>query len=189
MTDSKLVGVDAETGELLWQADHPAQYEIQAVSPVYADGRIYITSGYGGERGAMYELSADGTTIALKWTDATLDVQHGGVILYEGIVYGSSDRNQRGNWIALNLETGEVIGETRGVGKGCVSFADSMLYGYGENGQVGLMEPVADGFREVGMFRVTEGSEQHWAHPVIANGVLYIRHGGALMAYDVSPGA
>jgi len=29
------------------------------------------------------------------------------------------------------------------------------------------------------------GNDQHWARPVIANGVLYIRHGDALMAYDI----
>jgi len=29
------------------------------------------------------------------------------------------------------------------------------------------------------------GADQHWAHPVIHRGVLYIRHGDALMAYKV----
>jgi len=33
--------------------------------------------------------------------------------------------------------------------------------------------------------RVSHGSDQHWAHPVIMDGVLYIRHGNALIAYDV----
>ena len=29
------------------------------------------------------------------------------------------------------------------------------------------------------------GSREHWARPVIHQGVLYIRHGEALMAYDI----
>jgi len=29
------------------------------------------------------------------------------------------------------------------------------------------------------------GTDQHWAHPVIHEGVMYIRHGNALMAYKV----
>jgi hypothetical protein len=32
------------------------------------------------------------------------------------------------------------------------------------------------------------GSQQHWSSPVIANGVLYIRHGDALAAYDLKAG-
>ena len=34
-------------------------------------------------------------------------------------------------------------------------------------------------------FDVTLGKDEHWAHPAISNGTLYIRHGDVLMAYDV----
>jgi hypothetical protein len=37
----------------------------------------------------------------------------------------------------------------------------------------------------VSSFRITKGSGPHWTQPVIKNGVLYIRHGDALMAFDV----
>ena len=40
-------------------------------------------------------------------------------------------------------------------------------------------------FDIVSEFRITKGVGPHWAHPVIVNGVLYIRHGFALMAYKV----
>ena len=33
---------------------------------------------------------------------------------------------------------------------------------------------------------VTEGEDKHWAHPTLAGGRLYIRHGDALIAYNVS---
>ena len=43
----------------------------------------------------------------------------------------------------------------------------------------------------VGSMKVAAGDGQHWAHPVIAGGRLYIRHGGALLAYALRscPGA
>ena len=71
-----LVGVDASTGQLLWQHARDVAYDIHAVSPVYENGRIYITSGYGGERGEMFELSADGRAITKKWSDRKLDCHH-----------------------------------------------------------------------------------------------------------------
>jgi len=37
------------------------------------------------------------------------------------------------------------------------------------------------------MFKVNEGTDNHWSHPVVANGRLYIRHGEALIVYDVAP--
>ena len=61
-----------------------------------------------------------------------------------------------------------------------------MIYAYSEKGQVSLIKPGPTGATLKGSFKVTEGSDQHWAHPVVANGRLYIRHGNVLMAYDVS---
>jgi outer membrane protein assembly factor BamB len=40
--------------------------------------------------------------------------------------------------------------------------------------------------QDVSMFKVTKGSKEHFAHPVINRGVLYIRHGEFLGAYSIS---
>jgi outer membrane protein assembly factor BamB len=184
-TGYALVGVEASTGKLLWRHERRDPYDIHAVSPVYEDGCIYVTSGYGGERGEMFELSEDGGKITKRWTDKKLDSQVGGVVVHEGYVYGASDRNRQGAWLCLNLKTGEATAETPGVRKGAVTYADGMLYGYGENGMVGLIKASPTDLRLMCHFRVTQGSREHWAHPVICNGRLYIRHGEVLMAYDV----
>jgi len=188
MTAKSLIGIDWESGELLWKFAHPAAHDIHAVAPVYEDGRLYITAGYGGERGVMLELSEDGRKITKKWTDSRLDCQHGGVIVHEGYVYGAGDRNNGGKWVCLNLKTGEVVAEIPAVGKGSIAYADGKFYGYGERGTVGLINASPKDFRMISSFKITKGSQQHWAHPVVANGRLYIRHGNALMAYDITDG-
>ncbi len=185
LTSGALVGINADTGELLWRRGRSSPYDIHAVSPVYENGRIYITSGYGGERGEMVELSEDGRSVTKRWTDSVLDCQHGGVIVHEGHVYGASDRNRRGRWICLDLKTGQVAAETPAVGKGSITFADGKFYGYGENGTVGLINASPTDFRLISSFKITKGNKEHWAHPTVANGRLYIRRGNALMVYDV----
>jgi len=50
---------------------------------------------------------------------------------------------------------------------------------------VGLITASPKGFEVVSSFGVTQGSGKHWAHPAISDGRLYIRHGDALMAYDI----
>jgi len=40
-------------------------------------------------------------------------------------------------------------------------------------------------FTEISKFKVEKGTKEHFSHPVIANGKMYIRHGRALMAYDI----
>ena len=185
LTGPALVGIESDTGKLLWRHPHKAQdNSIHPVSPVYEDGRIYITTGYG-NKGEMLELSEDGRSITTGWTDSVLDCQHGGVVLHEGYVYGTSHYHSKASWICLDLATGEASAAIRGVGKGSIAYADGMIYGYGENGMVGLMKASPTDFRLISSFKITKGSKEHWAHPVVAGGRLYIRHGNALMAYDI----
>ena len=68
---------------------------------------------------------------------------------------------------------------------GSTIFADGMLYLYNEKGQVGLYNPNGPKMEQVSAFKVTKGTKAHYAHPVICGGVMYIRHGKALLAYQV----
>jgi len=47
------------------------------------------------------------------------------------------------------------------------------------------MKPLPEEFEVRGRGKVTLGSGTHWAHPVIHEGKLYIRHGNVLMAYKI----
>jgi len=50
---------------------------------------------------------------------------------------------------------------------------------------LGLMELNDKGFSVKSKFKITLGTDQHWAHPVIDKGILYVRHGKSLMAYSI----
>jgi hypothetical protein len=66
-----------------------------------------------------------------------------------------------------------------------VIYADGMLYCYSERGELALVKADPAKFDLVSKTMVTKGSEQHWAHTMIHNGVLYLRHGKALIAYKI----
>jgi outer membrane protein assembly factor BamB len=181
MLAESLIGINAANGDVLW-SDKCGEGDINPPSPLYYDGCIYYTSGYDDES-VMYELSEDGTQIKRKWVNEVLDNHHGGVVLVDGYIYGS---NWKGNWVCLEWETGKVMYETTWIGKGSIIFADDMLYCYEERkGTVALVEPTPEGFNIVSSFQITLGDEEHWGHPVICGGRLYIRHGDVLMAYNI----
>jgi outer membrane protein assembly factor BamB len=181
MVEESIVGIDADSGQVHWQAPHKVNYDIQAVSPAYEDGMMFVTNGYGlGSHG--YQLSPDGKSAEKKWFEKSLDVHHGGVVLVDGNVHGASTKGQ---WMCVDLATGNVKFSDKLVGKGSVIYVDGMLYGYGERGRVGLIKIMPNGYEMVSSFEVEKGSKQHWAHPAISDGRLYIRHGEALMCYDI----
>ena len=185
MLAKSIVALNPESGDLYWQIPHEVSHDIQAVIPVYYNNMLYVSNGYG-KGGKMLELSNDGTACKEKWTDMNLDCHHGGVILIDGDIHGSNHKGagQKG-WVRLDWQTGKVKTIEELVGKGSVIFADSMLYCYGEKGKLGLVKITETGYEMVSSFEITKGEEEHWAHPAISNKVLYIRHGDALMAFDI----
>jgi outer membrane protein assembly factor BamB len=186
-----IVCVAADTGKLIWREPYETPSDTGGVTPVYKDGYLYVTSAVEREfkrGGVMLELSADGTSVTEKWNDQTLDSGHGGVVLVDGYLYGSTfDGIPKGDWICLDWDSGKVMYDNKWNGnKGSIIYADGMLYCYDENtGDVALVKPSPKRFEIVSSFRVTEGSGKHWAHPAMSDGRLYIRHGDALMAYDI----
>jgi outer membrane protein assembly factor BamB len=184
ITARSLVGIDIDSGDVVWRVpfDTDAEDPNHSVSPVYEDGCIYITSGHR-KGGCMVELAADGKSIVERWTDETLNTLHGGLVIVAGNIYGSNTSNK---WTCLDLRTGELMYETRGVGMGSLIYADGMLYCYGEKGTLGLVKAAPAEYQLIGSFKLPDGEGTHWAHPAISDGRLYIRHGSTIRAYDVS---
>lgn len=179
--ESHLVGFDATTGKMLWKQHQPNKYSVHPNTPVYHDGKLFYLSGYG-KGGGMLELSPDGNSIKKIWTHKKMDSRMGGAVLVDGYVYGSGDSRV---WSCYDWETGEEKYTSNEIGHGVVIYADGMLYCYSQRGELALVTPDPSGFRVVSKTKVALGSEQHWAHPVIYDGVLYVRHGRALIAYKV----
>lgn len=197
--------VDASNGEILWkvglpqpkprrtarpsQGNGPAAPRdlIMCVTPLFQNGRAYVTGGYD-VGGQMLEIAPDGKSATVAWTDSILDVHHGGVVLVNGYIYGSNWlNNSDGNWCCIDWNTGKKMWEEHWNCKGSVIAAEGMLYIYDEKyGNVGLVKATPEKFELISSFKITQGtSGPFWAHPVIHNGVLYIRHTNALMAYDI----
>ena len=195
VTGSYIVGIDAEDGEMLWKYHYVTNEKNEnllgtlmanAVTPLYHDGQLYVTSGYG-QGGIAFRLSEDGLSIEVVWEDAGLDCHHGGVVYHEGYIYGSnSDGNARGNWACIEWATGQVKYDQRWFCKGSIIYADGMLYCYEQDeGHLALVRARPDKFEVVSSFRVSDVRGENWAHPVICEGRLYVRYGDVLVAYDI----
>lgn len=195
VTANYIFGVDSRDGKILWKYKysdldtptwHPDAPIINIPTPLFHQGYLYVTSGYD-HVGVMFKLSEDASDIAFVWKDATLDCHHGGVVLVDGYIYGSNwIDNARGNWACVEWKTGKTMYEKPWQTKGSIIYADGRLYCYEERrGIVALVKPNPEDFAIVSQFRVEAGAGPHWAHPAISNGILYIRHGETVTAYDI----
>lgn len=188
MSEKSLIGVNADTGDLLFRFEHYTPgYVANCVSPIYHDGHVFISGGYG-KGSVLLKISADGATATVEpvWSTENLDNRHGGVILLDGFLYGASQVTNKGSWCCLQWETGRLMYAEPGVGEGSLTCAEGMLYTLSEKRNVGLVKATPAGHEVVSQFAIPEGGAgATWAHPVVCGGRLYIRHGDRLYAYDV----
>lgn len=186
-----IFAIAIETGKVLWTIDYthwmnPNDTNNNTNNPIYADGKIAVTSGYN-HGTVLISLSADGKSATQLWKNEDLDAHHGNMVKVGNYLYGSTwDNNATGKWACVDWKTGKTAYVEAWESKGSIISADGMLYCYEEkNGNVALVRPNPLKFDRVSSFRVQGGRGPHWAHPVINNGILYIRHGNTLNAYKI----
>jgi outer membrane protein assembly factor BamB len=185
LTDASVAGISAADGKLLWRADRAGKTAV-IPDPIYKDGILFVTSGYGiGCNG--FKITASGGKFSAEQVYAGTQMKnhHGGVILVGEHLYGFDE----GTLKCLEMKTGKVVWENKSVGKGSIAYADGMLIVRSEKakgGEIGLVEANPTGYKELGRFSVPDPTGKNtWAHPVVIGGKLYIRNQDNLFCYDV----
>ena len=193
-TEMHVFGVDPETGRMVWSDDQwiPAQevkkwLNAMINSPVFYKGKLLVSLG-DGHGCTMYQMADDLSSVKLLWKNKELDFYMGGMIELGGVVYGSTGDKHK--WAALDIETGRVLYHEPWVGgnkgRGALIVADDMFYMFDERrGTMGLARINPEKLDVVSEFRITDGSGACFSHPTIFDGVLYVRRGSALMAFNV----
>jgi outer membrane protein assembly factor BamB len=182
-TEKNIIGVDADNGTHLWSYPHVNRWGVHPNTPLLFNNQVFCFSGYG-KGGVMLQLNADGSKATKIWEAADMDSRMGGAVVIDGKIYGSGDNNR--DWQCIDWATGKVEYKTREIGNGVIIAADGKLIFYSQRGELVLAKPGASSFQILSKTKVTHGSDQHWAHPVINNGKLYVRHGSALVSYHIS---
>lgn len=132
----------------------------------------------------MLQVSKDGTSVSKLWENSKFDNQMGGFVELNGKIYGSGHKGRK--WFAIDWNSGKELGVSSFGKQGNIIYADGLLYCYSENGHIYLVKPESNGLTEISKVKVPYGEKQHWAHLVIKDKKLYVRHGTSLMVYDIA---
>ena len=183
---SGLIGVDPQSGKLLWQFEKTAKGSPAVImTPLASDGLIY-SGAYKATSALVKPTSKDGSfRVEEIYAANKLPIGLGGVVKVGDYFYGSSSQSV----LCVEFKTGKVQWEDRAIGPCSWLVADQRIYIHAESGEVALIEPNPQGYREKGRFSPpnppTRGKEKAWAYPAIANGRLYIREQNCLWCYDI----
>src|SRR5262249_42822476 len=151
-------------------------------TPVIHDGLVFDSAGYGKGAG-LARIRSEGDAVRAEEVYFTKRMKnvHGGMVLVDGYLYGGSEPSLL---VCLEFRTGKVGWSERRPGMGSVVYADGHLYYRDQNGPMFLVEANPKAYVEKGRFSPPERSRAAaWAHPVVANGRLYLRDQNVLLCY------
>ncbi len=183
-----LVGLEIKTGRLLWRWPRPvSRFNANIPTPLVVADWIYAAAA--GTGGGAVRLKPSGETVSFEelYFESKLPTAIGGAVVVGDHLYGTTAQVL----MCIERASGRVLWEERALGPASICFADNRLYLHGENGEVALVEPSPQDYREKGRFsppdRPSRSSpmEKSWAYPVVASGHLYLRDHGRLWCYDV----
>ncbi len=182
LTGANVVGLHADTGKVLWKAPRKGKTAIIS-TPIFKEGHVFVSSAYGvGCNG--FRVTHEGGAFSAKeiYANKSISNHHGGCILVGDHVYGSS-----GSTLAcLELKTGKEMWRERSVGKGSIVVVDNKIILRSESGPVALVELNPNGYKEISRFiQPYRSKARAWPHPVVSNGILYLRDQDILLAYDL----
>lgn len=192
MTGAGVAAVDAKDGKLLWKSSEGKNGVAIIPTPIYKDGHVYVTSGYG-TGCALLSINRVGDRFEPKvvYSNKNLGNHHGGVVLVDGYLYGYSD-TPRGSWVCQDFKSGEVVWQSTKLGKGSLTCAEGKLYCYSErDGTVVLADVSSKGWTEHGRFPLPKQTKQPrkrgqiWTHPVVCDGKLYLRDQDLFFCFDI----
>ncbi|MBX3438129.1 MAG: PQQ-binding-like beta-propeller repeat protein, partial [Planctomycetaceae bacterium] len=212
-----LVSVDPETGAENfhhWFMSR-AHESVNAARPVVVDDTILLSNAYR-VGSVLLKVSADGKSISEIWADSRNLLTHWSTaIAHAGHFYGFSGRHeQEGTFRCLSAETGQVVWETDGWGRGFEALARGAdgqvvdaqtkqpipwpFYGRGsailaegkfivlaERGTLALVEANAKEWKEISRYSAPRMQYPCWAAPVLSRGRLYLQDEDSLVCLDL----
>ena len=192
LTNRGMIGVAAQDGKFLWGYNKVANSTANISTPVVWGDLVFCSTAYNAGS-ALLKLAAgsQGVTAEEVYFLAGRKFQnhHGGFVRVGDYIYGGHGHGQ-GEPTCIEMKTGKVMWQKSqpGGGSAAVLYADGHLYFRYEDDAMALIEANPKKYNLKSTFKLPKrpGMDgEGWAHPVIVDGKLYVRHIDVLFVYDI----
>jgi outer membrane protein assembly factor BamB len=177
--------IEPDTGQTIWSDKFETQYDVNAATPIYRDGRVLFTAEYKNGRATMYEVT--NKSWKKLWETRAIRSKFQPPILDGDVVYG----NASGDVAAMDWNTGNELWRTTGrnekigAGGSLLRLAGDQLVTMSERGKLSLLHADPKGYRVLASTQLFDG-EQIWATPLAYDGKLYCKGRDEFVCLDVS---
>lgn len=177
-------GLNPQTGATIWKEGWETQYDVNATTPIYADGKLFLSTAYNTGHCAIFNLTATGATKAFESKDVTVRFQ--GTILDGGKLYANSE----GTFKCVEWPTGKVLWSSKepklGMGGAILRIPGKRFIATSERGGLYMMQETDAGLKVIGEKKDAVEGKEVWATPLVYKGKVYVKGAKDLVCFDIS---
>jgi outer membrane protein assembly factor BamB len=181
-----LVGVDSESGRLLWEYPFPHVGSDQNMpTPAFHNGRVLIGGENRGVRSVEPLLEGDVWTVTERWHQKKVALDMSSAVVNGDLLYGFSHYS-KGQLFCLDPQTGEVLwqGPPR-TGQNVMFLSiPGHVVALIDDGELQIVAATGDRFEKVASYRVAESPT--WAPPVLLESGVLVKDNQSLTLWSLA---
>lgn len=175
------VGVAADSGEERWNVAWHTHDDVNAATPIFSGGRLFLSSGYG-VGGAQFDLTVpDGPR--LTWKSRAMTNHYSTSALHDGHLYGFSEHRLR----CVDWATGRMRWDQAGLGRGFVTVAGRLLLVMTQRGELAVADAKPSGYDEHARWPIFDATDPSWASPVVVGTRVVLKSERRVVVVNGSP--
>ena len=180
-TGTSAVIVEAASGQLVWRLPWKTDWDVNASSPIFHDGHLFLSSGYQTGCG-LFKLRKNGSQLSGEevWRSDVLMNKFQSCVLHEGKLYSSDQKAL----VCADFLTGKEHWRKHRIKHGTVLLADGHILLLTQEGTLQIAPASPEGFEPVTTAELLTG--RCWTVPVLHRGKLYVRNLERAACFDLS---
>lgn len=171
----------ASDGKLAWRLPWETAYNVNAASPIFQDGQLFLSTGY--RHGSILtKLSGKGAELKhdVVWEGKSMRAKFQSCVLTDGHLYASDETSLRcvefatgkENWVEPRLKDGTVV------------LVEQHLIVLTESGEMIIAPASPEGFKPLSRVQLLDG--RCWTVPTLYKGRMYARNLDTLTCFKMT---
>ncbi|MBM3876029.1 MAG: hypothetical protein FJ386_04820 [Verrucomicrobia bacterium] len=184
LTADSLMGVDVETGKVLWKIPVKTGAKRHGFTPILAGDTVTIASWSVGMTRLKINKDSGGFTAEPMWKNDTVKPLLATPVLHGDFLFGLGSGTSKTELVCVDFKTGEVRWKQPGFGDyaAFIAVGDKILV-QAQSGELLLMRANPEKFEELGRIQTCGNT---WSHPALADSKLLQRDKAKLFAIELA---
>jgi len=181
-TQTRIVGVDATTGALLWERPLVHQFVSNSITPIVS-GQTVIVAGTGPLFAFAVARRAGQWSTEQIWENTELPLRYTTPVVSGDMLFGLSGRNS-GQYYAIDARTGKTLwtSDGRQAAHASVARAGDLLISLESDGELVIARSSQTAFEPVKRYKVS--ANETWAQPAISGSRVFVKDVTSLVLWS-----